>query len=365
MDTGNDYTEWILDTIDQLRKRKARPDLERICHMVERKHKASFADIAAELDKLVENQVVVKVDYKGSISYRNAAKWRKSHFGNVQNSSTASAKLETAVRSLTGLLDDDSHDEGAAEDGGERLSEASAADIARWLLERDPDTKLVSDALQVALDREVEAYNLERTEDGNYIIGDPNKKPPPPEKGDKGKNGGGKPRSKSKAKKAATGDGENPPVSDQAETPKKSKKKQQSNPPPSAGGDAGQKVEMKKEDKIDAPVEPVAPKQSKISTTQAQIQQILSTMKPEPPKPKKVEEPNEEDVEKEDKKSKKVSTESTSVVNSPMKSKKVSVESTSVVSSPLKSPSKKHARPASGKRKVREMLFSLYELGQQ
>ena len=199
---GAMYTEWILDTIDQLRKRKARPDLERICHMVERKHGPSFADIAAELDKLVEAQVVVKVDYKGSTSYRNAAKWRKSHFGNVQNSSSSSAKLDAAVRALrgsgTGETDsggDDSGGDGDAvtENAGRAataaasLPPASQKPVAResieqWLLEQDPNTKLKGNTLQVALDREVEAYHLEKIGNGTYIIGDPSKKPPPPEK---------------------------------------------------------------------------------------------------------------------------------------------------------------------------------------
>ncbi|KAI3352918.1 hypothetical protein L3Q82_019498, partial [Scortum barcoo] len=38
MSEPNKYREWILETIDSLRSRKARPDLERICRMVRRRH---------------------------------------------------------------------------------------------------------------------------------------------------------------------------------------------------------------------------------------------------------------------------------------------------------------------------------------
>ncbi|XP_022066643.1 sterile alpha motif domain containing 1a isoform X2 [Acanthochromis polyacanthus] len=68
------YREWILDTIDSLRSRKARPDLERICRMVRRRHGSEPDRTCAELEKLIQEQTVLKVNYKGSISYRNAAK---------------------------------------------------------------------------------------------------------------------------------------------------------------------------------------------------------------------------------------------------------------------------------------------------
>ncbi|XP_056136396.1 sterile alpha motif domain-containing protein 1 [Lampris incognitus] len=68
------YREWILETIDSLRSRKARPDLERICRMVRRRHGSDPDRTRAELEKLIQEQTVLKVSYKGSISYRNAAK---------------------------------------------------------------------------------------------------------------------------------------------------------------------------------------------------------------------------------------------------------------------------------------------------
>ncbi|XP_036408103.1 atherin-like [Megalops cyprinoides] len=68
------YRDWILETIDSLRSRKARPDLERICRMVRRRHGSDPERTRSELERLIQEQTVLKVSYKGSISYRNAAK---------------------------------------------------------------------------------------------------------------------------------------------------------------------------------------------------------------------------------------------------------------------------------------------------
>ena len=94
--------EWILDAIDHIRKRKARPDLERICHMVERKHGLSFEEIESDIGKLVNTGIVIKLDYKGSTSYRNAAKcirWNSS--GTTSNSKDMTLKILHAIRTLT------------------------------------------------------------------------------------------------------------------------------------------------------------------------------------------------------------------------------------------------------------------------
>ncbi|XP_062871860.1 sterile alpha motif domain containing 1a [Trichomycterus rosablanca] len=86
------YREWILDTIDSLRSRKARPDLERICRMVRRRHGSEPDRTCLELDKLIEEQLVLKVNYKGSISYRNAAKVQRGKRKSEQAASKSAAK---------------------------------------------------------------------------------------------------------------------------------------------------------------------------------------------------------------------------------------------------------------------------------
>ncbi|XP_042340200.1 atherin [Plectropomus leopardus] len=97
MSEPNKYREWILETIDSLRSRKARPDLERICRMVRRRHGSDADRTRTELEKLIQEQTVLKVSYKGSISYRNAAKVqrksrKKSEFTAAGGSSSGSAE---------------------------------------------------------------------------------------------------------------------------------------------------------------------------------------------------------------------------------------------------------------------------------
>ena len=94
MSEPNKYREWILETIDSLRSRKARPDLERICRMVRRRHGSDPDRTRTELEKLIQEQTVLKVSYKGSISYRNAAK--------VQRKSRKKSELTAAGSSSSG-----------------------------------------------------------------------------------------------------------------------------------------------------------------------------------------------------------------------------------------------------------------------
>jgi len=60
----------ILEGIDALRLRKCRPDRESIAHHVLRKYGTQFNEIFNELEVIVDEEILVKVEYKGSISYR-------------------------------------------------------------------------------------------------------------------------------------------------------------------------------------------------------------------------------------------------------------------------------------------------------
>ncbi|XP_076000439.1 sterile alpha motif domain containing 1a [Genypterus blacodes] len=95
------YREWILDTIDSLRSRKARPDLERICRMVRRRHGSEPDRTCAELEKLIQEQTVLKVNYKGSISYRNAAKVQRRSRKKDDVTLAAAATRRSAVEEAT------------------------------------------------------------------------------------------------------------------------------------------------------------------------------------------------------------------------------------------------------------------------
>ncbi len=106
MSEPNKYREWILETIDSLRSRKARPDLERICRMVRRRHGSDPDRTRTELEKLIQEQTVLKVSYKGSISYRNAAKVqrksrKKSEFTAAGSGSSGGGGSAEAARERT------------------------------------------------------------------------------------------------------------------------------------------------------------------------------------------------------------------------------------------------------------------------
>ncbi|KAG9262722.1 atherin-like [Astyanax mexicanus] len=95
------YRDWILDTIDSLRSRKARPDLERICRMVRRRHGSDPERTRAELERLIQERAVLKVSYKGSTSYRNAARVQRKGRRTTADQTTDSTdnnKLELSLR---------------------------------------------------------------------------------------------------------------------------------------------------------------------------------------------------------------------------------------------------------------------------
>nr|XP_046263149.1 sterile alpha motif domain-containing protein 1 [Scatophagus argus] len=127
MSEPNKYREWILETIDSLRSRKARPDLERICRMVRRRHGSDPDRTRTELEKLIQEQTVLKVSYKGSISYRNAAKVqrksrKKSEFtaaGSSSSSSSAEAAKERTKHDHLNNNGDSAHSFTDQEEGEE------------------------------------------------------------------------------------------------------------------------------------------------------------------------------------------------------------------------------------------------------
>ncbi|KAL3869037.1 hypothetical protein ACJMK2_041781 [Sinanodonta woodiana] len=161
--TSSVHKDRILRIIDQLRQRKARPDMERICHMVARKYGLSYADTETYVEKLVDSGALIKVDFKGSISYRNASRLRKKSYRvNVLNSSSASKLIRDAVETLCKdtVLGANPRDiensirRKKSEDGDEG--------------EDDEDTFLCP--MHIILQREVEAGRLEKLDNGNYII---------------------------------------------------------------------------------------------------------------------------------------------------------------------------------------------------
>ncbi|XP_048761215.1 histone acetyltransferase KAT6B-like isoform X5 [Ostrea edulis] len=147
--------ESILQIIDQLRQRKARPDIVRICHMAARKHGMKWQETESHLEKLVESGTVVKVDYKGNVSYRNTTKWKKTHsWKKIVHSDLVCKNIISAVREIA----QNSLDRGA-----------SVKEVDRWLNTNTPEPHLERNQIRAALDKEVENGHLKKLPNGNYI----------------------------------------------------------------------------------------------------------------------------------------------------------------------------------------------------
>lgn len=94
----------ILEAIDQLRRRKARPDSPRICNYMMRRFNVDAKETKSDLQKCVENEIVFKVEYKGDISYRNAAKWNQKHrSGEIIDPAAAEKKVSGSFSKIVAL----------------------------------------------------------------------------------------------------------------------------------------------------------------------------------------------------------------------------------------------------------------------
>lgn len=90
--------EWILEAINHLKRRKARPDFTRISLRMKRKHQFTFIQTRRLLDSLVESGFVVKAVYKNNTSYRDVSKWKKGRLGGqILNSSKMLKRFVNAI----------------------------------------------------------------------------------------------------------------------------------------------------------------------------------------------------------------------------------------------------------------------------
>ncbi|XP_021938229.1 uncharacterized protein LOC110838889 isoform X3 [Zootermopsis nevadensis] len=162
----------ILEAIDQLRHRKARPDAERICNFVLRRFGVGGQDTIADLERLVEEDIVVKVEYKGNISYRNAAKWSRYAMYNKNreegfagtiygslNSEGTSSLLSSAVAELI-IHEPDYLDFGVP-----------GHELEKYMQEKD-SIRFSKRYLEVILQRELNSGNIVKLENGNYSLAD-------------------------------------------------------------------------------------------------------------------------------------------------------------------------------------------------
>lgn len=152
----------ILEAIDQLRRRKARPDVNRICSFMFRRFSVSCGETKSDLQKLIDAEIVIKVDYKGNTSYRNAAKWAMlpNYKSKLELDSTnTSSILSSAVAELI-VLEPDYLDIGVP-----------ALELEKHLLKKD-SRRFTKKNLDSILKREIDNGTLVKLENGNYFLGE-------------------------------------------------------------------------------------------------------------------------------------------------------------------------------------------------
>lgn len=149
------YKTIILECIDLLRQRKARPDALGIAHLVARRHGLKVSETEAYLEQLVDSGDVLKVDFKGNTSYRVPSSTKSIKHGKKSLNSDATNK--NILDALAALCD-----------GSDATKGASVKDIERWFATNSIEPRLTKQQLQVALDREAENAVIQILENGNY-----------------------------------------------------------------------------------------------------------------------------------------------------------------------------------------------------
>nr|CAD7398527.1 unnamed protein product [Timema cristinae] len=154
----------ILEAIDQLRRRKARPDAERICNFVLRRFSVNTQDTKADLKRLVDADIVVKVEYKGNTSYRNAAKW--SRFAVYNKNKEETLGINQGLASLSSGIAELIIQEPDYLDFGVPVIEL------KKLMQHKDKPLFTEQNFELILEHEVIAGNLVKLENGNYSLAD-------------------------------------------------------------------------------------------------------------------------------------------------------------------------------------------------
>ncbi|XP_045158773.2 uncharacterized protein LOC123524556 isoform X2 [Mercenaria mercenaria] len=150
--------EWVLETVDLLRQRKARPDFERISRMLERFHGLTSKESKESLEALVNEGKILKVHFKGNISYRRHA----SADGNRSNQPSEPAKHTTSHRIIQAIKT-------ITKQTGDGVT---FTELEQWLISKNPDTRLVKLRLHTALLREIDAKRVTKLSDHCYVLTD-------------------------------------------------------------------------------------------------------------------------------------------------------------------------------------------------
>lgn len=164
------YEEQILDAIDQLRRRKARPDAERIYNTLSRRHGINYNEAKVALENCISAGVVLKVSYKGNISYRNAAKkfpfLRRDLQGDFTSDGTNNKQPS---RKFTGLLTSAFTQLVLQEPDYLQLG-VPKEDLIKNILSKD-SVKYTKNYVNILLEKEVENGSLIKLQNGHFLVG--------------------------------------------------------------------------------------------------------------------------------------------------------------------------------------------------
>ncbi|XP_021948960.1 remodeling and spacing factor 1 [Folsomia candida] len=138
----------ILEAVECLRQRKCRPDRESITHYVLRKFGSNINEINNELENCVDINILIKVEYKGTTSYRSP------HSFDTKNSPllTKHSKILNSSRTtrliLTGI------NELLVKDPNYTTSGVPFGELRHKLVELD-GVRFTDESMSVALEREI------------------------------------------------------------------------------------------------------------------------------------------------------------------------------------------------------------------
>ncbi|XP_056645491.1 uncharacterized protein LOC130450848 [Diorhabda sublineata] len=165
----------ILEAIDQLRRRKARPDIQRICNYLFRRFSVNSVEARNDLDWCVANNYVLKVEYKGSISYRNAAKKnaQQRHRSVDQKKPSVQSNIHDIAyktnRQFNELLTN-AFGELIVEEPDYLEMGIPGTEIINNILAKD-SVRYTKKYISILLEKEVERGGLIKTENGDYLMG--------------------------------------------------------------------------------------------------------------------------------------------------------------------------------------------------
>ncbi|CAH1395745.1 unnamed protein product [Nezara viridula] len=155
----------VLDTIDIISARKNRPNLVRIYRHLHRLYDLSLSTCESLLQSLLKEGRVIRVTYKGNISYRNALKWKKYSYymKKTMGSELPGTILTKAISELVVQEPD-------------YLNMGVPCKILEEHLLSMKDYNISKETIHNLLQRELKHESLLQLDNGNYFLG-----PKPPD----------------------------------------------------------------------------------------------------------------------------------------------------------------------------------------